>query len=85
MNFRDAVNAAYSAEFNGKRFVNDQQPRLSGQSYGANPAKLELTFQEFLDSFFGSDRLDIPYDPINKGHMFELDHIGEVLDDNVIE
>jgi hypothetical protein len=83
MDFRTKVVLVYAPEFHGKRFKNTQEQRLSGQSYGADPALSSLTFAEFLDSFFGSDRLDIEFDPAI--HEFELEHMGNVLCDYVIK
>lgn len=86
MTMKEAILAKYK-EYNNKLFKNDQGGRLSGQGYTADPNKTTLTFNEFLDSYFGEARLSATESNYDSEITFdmELEHVGEVLADEVIE
>lgn len=85
MIMRDAIVAEYTTEYGHREFTNEQEPRLSGQGFGADPNKTSLTFTEFLDSYFGPQRLQQTAACFDSEWTFddELMHIGNVLQDNV--
>ena len=88
MTLRERMALTYTEYFNAK-FSNNQGRRLSGQGYGADPSLKTLTYDEFIESFFGQKRLNsVAEDYINAGFGWtieqEVDHAGDVLRDNVI-
>ena len=87
MTLRDAIIKEYNEEFKNKEFLNNQSLRISAQGYGADPAKTILTFTEFLDSYFGEGRLTQVESDFDADWPFdnEVEHIGNVLDDNIVE
>lgn len=68
-------------------YKNDQSPRLSGQGFTADPSDNELTFEEFLESYFGHKRLNATIDDFESQHAWqlELEHAGYVLADNTLD
>lgn len=56
--YRDMVNKRF-AELVGARFRNNQAPRMSGQGFRADIGLESLSFWEFIESYFGEDRLDV--------------------------
>ena len=83
---QELLDKEYKSMLGHKRFKNNQSPRLSGQGFTASITKPDLSFQEFLDSYIGAVRLkETAADFSNQEDFdFEIEHLGNVLYDNVI-
>lgn len=84
---RERLTEQYGEFYATTRFKNEQEERLSGQPFGADINKPDLSFDEFLDSFLGTERanaVETDYDDDWTMDQ-EIDHLGEVLADESIE
>ena len=86
MNIKQTLINDFSHTYINKRFINDQSPRISHQSFTADPTLTDLSFEEFIDSFLGINRCNLTSNDFNNEWTFEneIDHLACVLHDNVI-